>query len=142
MDNFNPFKEDSNTDTSTTDTEFEDESEWESQSDTSIEDMESLKDSEPDANMTDLSDDEEMDDFVDSEEEENFTVAHNNTDFVNDVHKAVKEFNEWEPKTEGAQRWKNLITKLEDDYCQSLDDKLFQSGESIDPRVRNPTFYL
>jgi hypothetical protein len=139
MPNFNPFKEENLKNVNDVETQVDDdESEWESSSDTSMEEMESLTDISDEEEMS--VEEEEMDEFIDDIEEENFTVASNNNEFVNDIHKAVKEFNDWEPKTPGAQRWKDTITKIEDKYCQTLDNKLFNNGESIDLRVRNPSF--
>ena len=74
--------------------------------------------------------------IVKDENAEAFTFAEANNDFVKETHKAVNEYNKWEPKTKKELNIKNFIDNMELKYSTKDDDKQFELGQSLD--YKNP----
>tara|TARA_B100000902_G_C27278853_1_gene900460 strand:+ start:1015 stop:1641 length:627 start_codon:yes stop_codon:yes gene_type:complete len=84
---------------------------------------------------TDEEPDEYDQDFIASEDEA-FTFAPIESDFVKETHKAVQDYNKWEPKNKKELKIKSFIDNLELKYSTMDDDKHFAQGNSID--YKNP----
>lgn len=76
----------------------------------------------------------EMDDFIvdDDVANEPFTHAVADNDFVREVHQAVNDYNEWEPKNKQEEKVKSFIDNLAHKYQQQDDDRQFARGTSLD----------
>ena len=53
-------------------------------------------------------------------------------DFVREVHQAVNDYNEWEPKNKQEEKVKSFIDNLAHKYQQQDDDRQFARGTSLD----------
>lgn len=89
------------------------------------------------------SDDEEESDFdsldgfiVRDEDGEAFCPADPDSDFVQEVHEAVHDYNKWEPdgKNKTEVGVKRFIDNLEEKYMRKEDDRQFASGLSVNYR--------
>ena len=92
---------------------------------------------------TDCIDNEEEDDYdytddfiVKDEDAEAFTFASTESNFVQQTHKAVHDYNKWKPKNKKQLEIKSFIDNMELKYSTKDDDKQFKSGKSID--YKNP----
>ena len=84
---------------------------------------------------TDEEEDEYDQSFIASEDEE-FTFAPVETEFVKETHKAVQEYNDWQPKNKKELKIKSFIDNMELKYSRMDDEKQFAKGKSID--YKNP----
>ena len=66
------------------------------------------------------------------DETEAFTVAKNNTQFVNDMHKAVEEYNSWNPTDVSEVKAKDFIDNVCLKVIANEDNKQFSNGTSVD----------
>ena len=74
--------------------------------------------------------------FIVHDEEEGFTLASAEDAWVEETHRAVHDFNEWEPPQE-LRRVKTFIEKLEAKYVHKDDDAHFHKG-SAPPDYSHP----
>ena len=80
-----------------------------------------------------LSDDHYVEDgFLTLDESQHFTQAENNSTFVNDMHKAVNDYNQWDPDEKFAQQIKEYIDDLANRAATEDDNKQFSNGTSVD----------
>lgn len=63
---------------------------------------------------------------------EAFSFASPDSTFVQETHKAVHEYNKWEPKNKKQLSIKNFIDEIELKYSTMDDDKHFKNGASVD----------
>tara|TARA_A100001015_G_scaffold318408_1_gene438221 strand:+ start:2466 stop:3083 length:618 start_codon:yes stop_codon:yes gene_type:complete len=79
-------------------------------------------------------DDAEMNDFIIDDEEANepFTHAIPDNEFVIETHKAVNQYNQWEPKNGSEKKVKNFIDGLAEKYQTEDDNRQFAKGKSLD----------
>ena len=89
----------------------------------------------------DTEDDEDDYDYEDGfivkdNDAEEFTFAPIDTDFVQQTHEAVNEYNKWQPKNKRQLSIKHFIDEIELKYSTLDDDKHFENGTSID--YKNP----
>lgn len=83
----------------------------------------------------DEEDDYEYDDWC-VKDAEAFTFAEPTNDYVKDTHKAVRDFNKWEPKNKSEKKMKTFVEKLELKFSTLDDDFQFKTGTSLD--YKNP----
>lgn len=84
------------------------------------------------------------DDFLTLDETQEFTQANDNSDFVSHMHKAVNEYNQWDPTKRFEKQIKAYIDDLAARVATEDDNKQFLKGTSVDymhPPVNelNPT---
>lgn len=91
-------------------------------------------DSDDEGQLKQDEDDSEMDDFIVPDEVANepFTQANPDNDFVRETHKAVLDYNHWEPKNESEKKVKTFIDNLADKYQKQDDNRQFAAGSSVD----------
>ena len=113
-------------------------------------------DKEDSSGIVDIGDEEDDSDYeYDSESEESlgslkdFIVSDDDddaftqadpciSDWVNETHKTVHEYNEWQPVNEREQNVKNFIDRLETKYITKDNDRHFHKGTSGPDYTRPP----
>ena len=78
------------------------------------------------------SDDSLRDFIVPDEEGEAFTHAPMDSEFVQQTHDCVNQYNQWEPKTSSEKKMKSFVDSLAHKYKQQDDNRQFAQGKSVD----------
>ena len=87
-------------------------------------------------NESDFEDDSDSDmgDFIvpDDVANEPFTLAPETSDFVRETHQAVRDFNQWVPKTRVEEKVKVFMENMSDKYQKQDDERQFVAGKVVD----------
>ena len=74
----------------------------------------------------------EYDETFLASEDEVFTFADTESEYVMETHKAVNDYNKWQPKNKSELKMKSFIDNMELKYSTMDDNKQFQNGTSLD----------
>tara|TARA_B100000925_G_scaffold291591_1_gene280257 strand:+ start:5915 stop:6538 length:624 start_codon:yes stop_codon:yes gene_type:complete len=80
-----------------------------------------------------LDSEDSLNDFIVPDEEgEAFTHAPMDSDFVQETHECVNQYNNWEPKNASEKKMKSFVDNLAEKYKKQDDNRQFAQGKTVD----------